>query len=547
MKKLFVFGLLLISALLIFCSTKNQPSVNKRAVYGGTLKIASLGSLENLDPQKIIFYTDLQVSSLVYEGLVTFKEKTYDAEPLLAKTWKISEDGRKIIFTLQDNTYFQDDQCFSGGKGRQLVADDVRYTFERMADPSTKCPNWYLFSGKIKGIDDYYNSLADSISGIVVLNKEQVEFHLTKPWFNFLKILATSSAYIIPREAVEFYNENFNKHPVGTGPFRLTDWKQLEHLVFVKNKNYWRKDGLGESLPFLDFIYIRLISNPILQISEFLKGNLHLLKANERRYQKLQKEEGFWGKYKVANSNQAFNIRFLGFSMNKEAPVSGWQNLRQAIAIGFNRSAIVTEKEIHPKLAQTLVPDFLLNNPAKQWYNYNPVLARKIINGNRASKKKAINISTNIEAKELRVLKESCEKLGLKCSINLKKDRYYPHIIKDRPDIFRVSFHPSYPDPEEYYALFYSKNSSEVNLFGYNNPQFDMILEQLVKEQNKAIRQQLFNKLEKILKEDVPALYLNYPEFTYCIVPKYVYGLKIRFNISDFSQVWMEPQNANEN
>ncbi|OPX34310.1 hypothetical protein B1H10_03960 [candidate division KSB1 bacterium 4484_188] len=534
----FVFILILSG---IFCNPAQKEQNKSNPKYGGMLKISCLGSLEILDPQKIVFSTDLQVASLLYEGLVQFGEKAGNIEPCLAENWQILDRGNRLVFTLRDNVYFHDDPCFPGGKGRKLNAGDVLYSFQRIASAQGKCPNYYLFAGKIEGIDDFHQGKNSRISGIRPLNDRKIEFRLTKPYVNFLKILATQAAYIVPKEAVTLYAENFPQHPVGTGPFRLIQWKQLEALQLFRNTHYWKTDNLGQSLPYLDGLNILLISNPMISWSEFLKGNLHLYKATESSYLKLEKKPGFFQQYKIACKTEDFGIRFLGFSLDRATPFARKVEVRRAIARAFHRSELLPLKSNSRKLAESLANPLFLHSRNPKWYSFQPSRALHLIKGKKLPE---INISSNILAKDVQVLKNSLEKIHFACTLNIRDVRYYRYIVQERPDIFRVSFQPSYPDPEEYYALFYSKSSPQINLTRYRNPKFDRLLERAMVEQDEAHRQKIFLQLEQILKADVPALYLTCPEPAYYLIPKNVHGLAIRFGIPDLSAVWMEQNNV---
>jgi len=104
---------------------------------------------------------------------------------------------------------------------------------------------------------------------------------------------------------------------------------------------------------------------------------------------------------------------------------------------------------------------------------------------------------------------------------------------------------PIYPDPEEYYNLFYSKNH-DINLMNYKNVEFDKIFEQSMFEQNANKRMQYFIKLEQILKEDIPCIYLTHEAARYYVVPKFVKGLKIKHIIPDYRNVWLDVNYANK-
>lgn len=544
--QLLVFSLILFLGL--SCSRKETYLADDLPKYGGTLRITASAELGNLDPQKIIYWSDWNIASMVYEGLVDFDENYIDLRPTIAESWLKFDEGKRIIFHLRKNVFFHDDPCFPGGKGRELTAKDVLFTFKRIADPEVKCANWYIFKGKIQGLDAFHNQLVDEISGIKIIDDNTIDFRLTKPYFSFLKLLASPTAYIVAKEAVDYYGENIAKHPVGTGPFRFIRWKQLEEISLIKNEKYWLKDQFGQQLPYLDGVQIRLISNPVVAVSELMKGSLDLLATNQQTYFRLKKNPNFFTKFKLAKTTQDFAVRFFGFSVDKNTLLSKYSQARQAIALGFDREYLRQELPDVMNLPVSFVPNSLLPDYTEDWYHYDPDIAKqKIAAVDPAIKSQEIVICSNIRTLAFEKLSQTITNLDLKCNIDIHPVNYYEDIVKNRPDIFRISFYPSYPDPEEYYALFYSKSSPTTNVTGYKNSRFDELLERAMVEQNQQKRQNYFFQLEKMLKEDVPLLYISHSLPKYFITPHTVNGLEMKSTIPDFRQVWIKTENVPQN
>jgi len=539
--------LLLILVLILFsCKSDHQNSDLHPFKMGGTLKISCLGSLETLDPQKIMFGTDWKIASLVYEGLIEFNSISSGIEKRLVESWDKFEGGKRYVFKLRDDVFFHSDPCFPDGKGRKLVASDVYYTFLRIASKETRCPNFYLFAGRIEGIDAFNQGATDNISGITILDSTHIQFRLTRPFSSFLKTLATPAAYIIPKEAVDYYGEKIAHHPVGTGPFRLNKWKQLEYLAVIKNTNYWQSDEQGVKLPYLDGVKINLISNPVIRISEFLNGNIHLIETDEKIFLKLQEKADFSQKYRIAGQVQDITVRFFGLALNKDSPLSRETVLRRAVAHSFNRRALSQQSNSRFNISNTLVPYFFLKDSTLKWYNYNPSYAKSLVTQTHLkSFRKPVIISSNIETREAEILKKGLDEIGIQSEIDIKDMHYFTGLINNRPDIFRISFHPNYPEPEEYYFLFYSKNDFMHPISGYKNPTYDLLFEQVIVEQDEQKRRQLYLELETILKQDVPVIYLSKFSYKYTIIPLFINGVNGRLNIFDFRQVWVDASHEN--
>jgi len=441
------------------CSVEQDVLNTEKKSTGGTFKMALSSSPETLDPQRILFYRDRQVAALIYEGLVGYGEELGAIRPLIAESWEELDGGRRWIFKIRQNVFFQDDPCFPQGKGRKLVPEDIVYTFERMAGNETV---WYLLANKIEGIDEYTNKRAAAISGITILDDRHIQIQLTKPFVSFLKILASHTAYIVPREAVAYYGEHFGEHPVGTGPFHLVRWRPLQGFLLVKNKNYWRRSPDNLALPYLDAITIRLESSLSQVFSEFLKGESHLLEANERLFRNLKKETLHPDLLHVAAVSPGVGIRFFGFSLDTDSPFHRNKSLRKAVAMAFNRNELSGKLSgVNFLLSTSLSPPFFLNNPKNLWHAYNPQNAKEIFSQYRPLLDgRPIHIASNLEYPSVKVLLKSLAQCGPAASIQVHSLQYHTFIATDRPDLFRVSFIPSFPDPEEYFSLFYSKKFS---------------------------------------------------------------------------------------
>ena len=503
--------------------------------------------VENLDPVNLLYTSDRHISSLSNEGLIILGTKLNELQPLLAESWEKLDNGKRYIFRIRKGVKFHNDPCFPGGKGRELTSKDILFTFERIADPNLETVSFSIFKGKIAGIDEYHSGNSRIISGIKALDDYTVEFQLTKPYVTFLLCLTTPLAYITPMEAVDYYKDNLSRHPVGTGPFRLAVWKPLQEMIFVKNENYWGKDNDGHSLPYLDELRVRLIPNTALLSSELLKGENYLYFVDDKVLNQLSKEVEFKSRYKLIELNNGLSLRFLGFSVDRtNSPVANL-DIRKAIAISYDRRKIFKDTSVDFIPANSLVRKELLNNAYRNWYSFSPEEAKKILqNIPEKFKNRRIHILSSIDSRDIREVKKAVENLELNASIEIEPIQYYNKIIDERPDIFRVSMLPCYPDPEEYYALFYLRSGTSINLTGYYNAEYDSVFEKSMFEQDKEKRINLFLQLEEILKRDVPAIYISHEGLRYYIIPNFVEGLKIRYSIPDYRQVRIKTKNETE-
>jgi len=539
-----VFAFLIIFLLFVSCSDNNNSKNINKIPIGGTLKILINNPISTLDPIKILYDSDFKLASIIYEGLVEFDSEE-NVKPLLAESWEKLNGGKKWIFNLRKDVYFQNDPCFKNSKGKKFSAIDVLYTFEKMAEPNSPMVNPELFNNKIKGFKQFHSGETNTISGIRILDSTRIEFTLTKPYVTFLKLLATPYSFIVPHEAIEFYGKDFAKHPVGTGPFRLAQWQRWKQILLVKNRNYWGRSEKGQQLPFLDQIIFNVAAQSKLIIPEFMKDETNIIAINKLQLNELQKEVEFEQKYNFLKLEKGLGLRFFGFSMNNNSAISKLKGIRKAIAYAFDKEKLFNSVKFCNQIAYTLVPPYFLKYKPNNKYSYNLSKAKQIVSHlPNYIKKDTIEIFSSIKTPAVVTLNNILEELGLYSKIKVKKLSYYEDIISKKPDIFRVSMFPSFPDPEEFYFLFYSKSSKEINLCGYKNDVFDSLFERSMFEQEPAKRNILFLKLEKILAEDVPAIYLTHEGAKYYVYSKSIHGISTKFNIPSYKTVWIDNSNA---
>ncbi len=132
------------------------------------------------------------------------------------------------------------------GKKRELVAQDVVYSYLRFLDPKNRAPYAFLLEGKIVGLDEHAAAAKKSgkfdydakIPGIEAVDRYTLRFRLKETDYNFLFVAAHISLGIVAREVIEGYADDTMAHPVGTGPYMLTSWTRRSKIVLEANPEY---------------------------------------------------------------------------------------------------------------------------------------------------------------------------------------------------------------------------------------------------------------------------------------------------------------------
>ena len=195
--------------------------------------------IRGFDPAHAGDQASIQAAGKIYEGLLQYAywDRPYRVEPLLAAALpEVSADGRVWRFTLRPGIFFADDPCFAatGGKGREVVAEDVAYSIRRIADLKVGSGGYWVFRGKIAGLDEFREASRDAaptdygraVEGLRATGRYELEIRLTQPYPQLPWVMAMPYAFVVPREAVEHYGAEFVNHPVGTGPYVLAEARQ---------------------------------------------------------------------------------------------------------------------------------------------------------------------------------------------------------------------------------------------------------------------------------------------------------------------------------
>jgi ABC-type transport system substrate-binding protein len=288
---------------------------------------------------------------------------TTDLVPDLAESYEISADGLTYTFKLREGVKFHN--------GRELTADDVKWSIERTVRPETQSPGQGFF-GMIAGFDEVAAGEAQELSGIEALDPYTVRFTLSRPDATFLHVLAINFAFAVPKEEVERYGEDFGKNPVGTGAYRMTDWTLGQQVVFERNPDYYH-DGL----PKLDQITFEVGQEPLVALLRLERGEVDILGDGIPPAKFLEVKD---------NPDNAGNLIEGGqlhtgyVTMNVRIPPFDSQQVRQAVNHAINKDRII--RIINGRAVpanQPLPPAMPGYDPDYAGYAYDPDKAKALL------------------------------------------------------------------------------------------------------------------------------------------------------------------------
>ena len=277
----------------------------QRAATGGkTLRVALQTAEVGFDPPRVSDVSSLRINAHIFEAPYTYDLLARPAVlvPLTAAGLpEVSADFRRFVVTLQRGIFFADDPAFKG-QPRELVAADCVFTIKRYYDPAVITEHLYLFENeKILGLSELRQKVLKDkgpfpydteVAGLRALDRYRFEIVLADPSPRFPALLAGGTAGAVAREVVQAYGTDLMAHPVGTGPFRLAQWRRGSKIVLERNPRFRQQVfttvGAGEApelqaaarhlagarAPLVDRVEISIIDEAQPRWLGFLRGDL---------------------------------------------------------------------------------------------------------------------------------------------------------------------------------------------------------------------------------------------------------------------------------
>ncbi len=504
------------------------------------------------------------VGSSIFDTLMEFQ---YPARPfalkpnLLTQMPEVSADGLVYSFELRDDVLFHDDASFTetGGKGRRLVTDDVFYSLKRMCDPYWSPEGYWLFQGRVKGLDEY--KAAESarkqlfvdeergadfewdyelaVAGLRKIDDQRFEIELVEPFPQFLYILTMTYTAVVPREAVEFHDLEFGQHPVGSGPFRLAEFWRGSWVRLVRNETYREERvppvaelspeqlavGLdrvaGRKLPLVDEILMGIYEQDQPMWLKFRAGDLDIIQVPAEPWPTIFEKDGTLKTAAHDTGIRNFNLPLLDliyWGFNMEDPVWGKPEkaklLRQAVsyavdlemrnAVFYNGKNTLYLGPVPPGL-DAYEPGYRKRDTAK---------ARALLaeaghpNGEGLPPLKYEASKGGNTSEQAEMFTRQLAEIGIRVETNFNT---FPELSdkmnKKKAQFFGLAWGADYPDAENFLQLFYGPNESPgSNSFNYKNPEFDRLFNQAKTMQPGPERTVLYQRLRAMIIEDQPMI-----------------------------------------
>ncbi len=538
-----------------------------------TLNIALKANVKGLDP---IRASDLYSSTVIgqlFDGLLEYHhlKRPFELQPAMAEAMpEVSKDGLTYTFKIKKGVKFSDDAAFPDGKGREVTAEDFVYSWKRLADPRNTSEGFWIFDGKIKGLNEWATAVkaekadySTPVDGLQATDKHTLVIKLTQPYHQMLWVLAMTYASVVAKEAVDKYGQEVINHPVGTGPYKLENWTRNSKIEMVRNPNY-REDvypsegekgdqeaGLladaGQKVPFNDKLVMHEITEDQPRWQNFMKGNLDVEAIPNDNFDSTVKDNKLVAD--VANKgislviNANLDVTYIAF--NNQDKIMSNKNLRHAISLAndvetsipkfYNGRAIVAHSPIPPGI------DSYDENYKGPRSKRDVEAAKKALAKAGYPEGKGLpeltyeSMSDSKGRQQAEFFAQNMAEIGIKVKISPNTWPQFQEKIKTgQAQIWGIAWGADYPDAQNFYQLFYGKNLPPgPNDSRYSSPAFDKIYEQTLNMPPGAARTALYHKLRDILAEDSPWIY-NVHRLRYATTHGWVKNYKYNDLSNDF-------------
>lgn len=527
--KYFLFSVII--TFLFFVGLMSCENVDKADKDSLVFRYNQHKNISSLDPAFSKDLADIWATHQLFNGLVQMDDDM-NVIPAIATNWTISDSATTYTFNLRKDVYFHKHELLGKDSTRITNASDFEYSFNRIIDKNIASPGSWVFQ---------------KVESFKALNDSTFEIKLKQPFPAFLGLLTMKYCSVVPKEIVEYYGSDFRSNPIGTGPFKFKRWEENIKLVVRKNSNYFEKDSLGNSLPYLEAISTTFLPDKQSEFLQFAQGNLDFVSGLDASY----KDEILTadGKLRAFYANDVnmiqgpyLNTEYLAFFLPSETPEIKSELLRKSINLGFDRQKMIIylRNGIGTPATGGFIPNGLPGHDITLGYKYNPEQAKLLVEKYKqetGNQNPEITITTTSEYLSFcEYIQRELQKTGLVVNVDvipasaLKESK-----ANGKLDMFRASWVADYPDAENYLSLYYSKNFAPngPNYTHFKDDLFDKWYEASFLEVNPVARAVVYRKMDSLVMSRAP------------IVPMF-YDKAVRFTRKNVTGLGINPTNLLE-
>lgn len=481
------------------------------ASEGGVLLVAKDQEAVGFDPHKVPALSSIQIYQHLYNGLVDL-DNNAEIVPELATSWETPDDTT-YVFHLRKGVKFHN--------GREMTAEDVKYSFERILDPATASI-----------AKSYYNK----IQKIETPDKYTVKFILSEPYADFLTNLASVWGAIVAKEVVE-KNGDLMKVDGGTGPFKLKEWVPDNYTLLEKNPDYFVK---GQ--PRVDAIKHLVMKDESARVAAIRTGKVHITSLSPEMVPVLRRESGL-----VVISYPTLNYTYLAFNCR----IKPFDDPRVRLAISYAIDRKLLADIVFKGEADLTGP---ISPAAKKWalpvseypsYTQNIAKAKALLaeagypNGFKTVIKTANSYNYMIDTAV--AVQNQLKAVGISTEITLVEWGQYVDDWKKGNNEMMVGLNGSGTTPDRALHFFFHSTGT-ANVWGFKNSKYDELVERARVTLDDKKRHNLYAEAQRMLVNELaPNLFLASP-YQFYVVTKNVHNFTPSAILGEsvFKDVWLD-------
>ena len=466
---------------------------------GGTLRLTFQADPLHFDPHQTLSFVTMVPLSFIYSRLVkvkagpSVKPMTYPVEPDLAESWTQPNDTT-YVFKLKKGVRWHNKPPVNG---RELTADDVKYTYERFLTIAGN-PN---------------RPVLEYVDKIEALDKYTVRFALKEPNAWFLDLLASTSTWIIARECVEKFGDLKKvESAVGTGPWMLERWEPNVKISYVRNPNYF-----VPGLPYADGVDMLIDKDPASRLATWLGGRsdfgpeyqhaVRWLDAAVARQRKpgLQTAEYTWltsGAIGFKLANPPFN------DLRVRRALSRASNLAEIFeSLAFSQGHWTPNPAVPAAFADWSIPIDQLTPEGRKLYEFNTAEAKRLLTeaGHPKGFKTTVEAAGVVYGPDyddfVQITIKNWKAAGIDVDLKIKEyGAFISSTIFGKFDQMFVGLRGAWADPEAYFYRWYMPGQP-LNVWGVNDPKLTEMIRLQRRTADVARRKQIVFDIQRYLAE----------------------------------------------
>lgn len=452
-------------------------------------------NLTKLDPAQVEDGDTIEVLNQVFEGLVQYDEHN-ELQPNLAESWTVSEDGLTFTFKIKKGVKFH--------SGREMTAEDVKYSWDRAATKEALSPTVEGYMMDIVGFAEAWAGKADGLSGVKVLDPYTLEVKILHPKGYFPMYLQYPCYFVVDREKVAKTPITSIENMVGTGPFRITEYKENQQVVLERFEDY------HGGAPKLQRIVRLIAKDPQTRRSLYESGRADWVALERQDKAFVDQNEELKRALQVVDRAA---IWYLGFGLKAYDPFKDTR-VRKAFAMAIDKDRIIKEgfDGINLRADGIIPPSVPGFDPDFKGLPYDPAAAKALLaeagypNGQGL---KPIKFYFRADRADPKIVAEMVaqdldKNLGVKVELAPTEWKALLEMrSKGELGFFHLRWGADYLDPQNFLSFMLHTKARE-NTLGYSNPVFDAICDKADKLplEKKEERFKLYREAQKIAVVD---------------------------------------------